>query len=207
MTLAHTYLGEAHFGPFSENDVVLPAHYALQREINVRLSDYAAVPQLTWTSDKHGQHQRIIFRLPNLLSAMWLQFAQAVTSEFQLKKCPVCHTYFQAGPGARRIDAITCGGKCRQAKRKARGKATANVNEILGPLACRLNHAEMKAAVDAAAKRMSGTVLKSLLTAWERAEPYYLAKNARDAEDLKAEILRQLIVKAQETHRSLQAIA
>lgn len=94
-----------------------------------------------------------------------------------------------------------------QAKRKARGKATANVNEILGPLACRLNHAEMKAAVDAAAKRMSGTVLKSLLTAWERAEPYYLAKNARDAEDLKAEILRQLIVKAQETHRSLQAIA
>lgn len=119
VTLAHTYLGEAHFGPFSENDVVLPAHYALQREINVRLSDYAAVPQLTWTSDKHGQHQRIIFRLPNLLSAMWLQFAQAVTSEFQLKKCPVCHTYFQAGPGARRIDAITCGGKCRQAKKRA----------------------------------------------------------------------------------------
>jgi hypothetical protein len=118
VTLAHTYLPENTFGPFSEKDVVLPARYALQREINVRLSDHAAVPQLVWTSDVPKNHQRIIFRLPNLLSAMWLQFAQAVTGEFQLKECPECHTYFQIGPGARRSDSITCGDKCRQQKKR-----------------------------------------------------------------------------------------
>ncbi len=117
-TLAHTYLSENNFGPFGENDVVLPARYALQREINVRLSDYAAVPQLVWTSDEPGKHQRVIFRLPDLLSAMWLQFAQAVTGEFQLKECPVCHTYFQVGPGGRRADATTCGDTCRQRKKR-----------------------------------------------------------------------------------------
>ena len=116
VTLAHTQLSENTFGPFSEKDVVLPARYALQREINVRLSDHAAVPQLVWTSDVPKGHQRIIFRLPNLLSAMWLQFAQAVTGEFQLRACPVCNNYFQVGPGGRRADATTCGDTCRQRK-------------------------------------------------------------------------------------------
>jgi hypothetical protein len=120
VTLAHTHLPGTNLGPFSKKDVVLPARYAVQREINVRLSDYAAVPQLVWTSDKPGEHQRIIFRLPDLLSAMWLQFAQAATGEFQLRVCaaPGCGKYFQVGPGGRRADATTCNDACRQSKKR-----------------------------------------------------------------------------------------
>jgi hypothetical protein len=102
---------------FAAKDVLLPAKYALQKEINRRLSGPRTfcVPQLAWTPDNH---QRIIFRPSNLLAAMWLQFAQAVTEEFQLKQCEACGKYFQIGPGARRADAKTCDDKCRQQKKR-----------------------------------------------------------------------------------------
>jgi hypothetical protein len=55
---------------------------------------------------------------PNLLAAMWLQFAHAVTGEFQLQLCAGCGKYFQVGPGARRADATTCSDACRQRKKR-----------------------------------------------------------------------------------------
>jgi hypothetical protein len=103
---------------FAPKDVLLPAKYALQKEINRRLSDPVTfcVPQLAWTPDNH---QRIIFRPNNLLAAMWLQFGQAVTEQFQLRVCEGCGEYFQVGPGGRRADAKTCGDTCRQRKNRA----------------------------------------------------------------------------------------
>ena len=102
---------------FVPGDVVWPAKYALQQEINARLSDPALVtaPQLIWTEDRD---QRIILMPGGLLAAMWLQFAQAVTEEFQLKICLGCRKYFQIGPGGRRVDATTCSDACRQRKRR-----------------------------------------------------------------------------------------
>lgn len=99
------------------NDVLLPAQYALQSEINLRIADphTLTIPRLAWTPD---HHQRVIFTPTNLLADMWLQFAQAVTGEFQLKRC-VCGKYFQVGPGGRRADATTCSDACRQRKRRA----------------------------------------------------------------------------------------
>ena len=102
---------------FAPDDVLLPARCALQLEINKRLSEHSTVPLLTWTPDTKGTsggyHQRVIFKPSNLLAAMWIQFAQAVTEEFQLRQCNFCGDYFPVGPGARRADATSCGDVCR----------------------------------------------------------------------------------------------
>jgi len=111
--------------PFGEGDLLLPARYALRREINKRLSDefndsdvnkIACAPRLVWNPDGS---QALAIMPPNLLGAMWLQFAQFASGRYQLKTCPGCGKYFQAGEGApRRADAITCSDKCRQRKKR-----------------------------------------------------------------------------------------
>ena len=75
------------------------------------------IPELTWTRDTKetlgGYHQRIIFKPSNLVAAMWIQFAQAVTEELQMRRCDFCEEYFQVGPGAARDDARFCKDVCR----------------------------------------------------------------------------------------------
>jgi hypothetical protein len=119
------------FRPF---DVIQPAMYLLQAEINKRIaeasnSDYLAiVPRLVWCSGpringiaKPDHHQRLVFQPTNLLAAIWLQFARAVTSGYQLKVCEGCGEYFQVGKGARRVHTKTCSVKCR--KRASRNRS------------------------------------------------------------------------------------
>jgi hypothetical protein len=113
---------------FREGDLLLPARYALKAEINKRLSGeldqsefhkIASAPYITSYADGT---QNLTIMPPNLLGAMWLQFAQFASGRFELKRCPGCGEYFQAGNGAkRRADAITCSDACRQ--RKKRGSA------------------------------------------------------------------------------------
>jgi hypothetical protein len=102
---------------FLPNDVLLPARCALQIEINTRLAENRTIPELTWTRDTKetsgGYHQRIIFKPSNLVAAMWIQFAQAVTEELQMRRCDFCEEYFQVGPGAARDDARFCKDVCR----------------------------------------------------------------------------------------------
>ncbi len=111
-TLWHSRLAKAAISRFRDGDVLLPARFALREEINRRLAEHPTVPSLAWTPE---YEQRIIFKPPHLLAAMWLQFAQAVTGEFQVKKC-ICGKFFQVGPGGRRADADTCSDACRQRK-------------------------------------------------------------------------------------------
>jgi hypothetical protein len=120
---------------FGEGDLLLPARYALQREINKRLSDevnesdrrrpsdefngsdqqIACVARLVWNADGS---QSLAIVPPNLLGAMWLQFAQFASGAYQLKRC-LCGRYFQTGAGAKkRKDAITCSDACRQRKKR-----------------------------------------------------------------------------------------
>jgi hypothetical protein len=115
VTIAHADIPGSGFGRFSRKDIVLPARCALQMEINKRIAEQPAVPRLAWTPDSH---QRLIFVPPNLLGAMWLQFAQAVAGEFELYPCDACGKFFQRGPGGRRADATTCSDACRQRKKR-----------------------------------------------------------------------------------------
>jgi len=122
---------------FRSGDVVMPARYLLQGQINRRIADIsssdhlAIVPLLVWCPGpridglaKPDHHQRIIFEPTNLLAAMWLQFARAVTEEYQLQMCEGCGEYFQIGKGARRSHTKTCSSRCRQ--RASRNKREAS---------------------------------------------------------------------------------
>lgn len=110
--------GEAH--AFRPGELLKPARYALQNEINDRLAsensssaqDFRGIsyaPRLLRRSDTQ---LRVVLRPHNLLSAMWLQFAQVVGGSYELRKCPICGGYFRP----KRSDAITCDGACRQKK-------------------------------------------------------------------------------------------
>jgi hypothetical protein len=120
---------------FAQNDVLLPARCALQIEVNARLSENATQPEITWTPDTNesgGYGQRIVFRPKNLVSAMWIQFAQAITEELQMRQCESCGEYFQVGPGAAREDARFCKDVCRVrawVKRKNEQKSAAKTTK------------------------------------------------------------------------------
>lgn len=80
--------------------------------VNDRLSQQATRAQLALT--KNGDFQ-ITFRPKNLLGAMWLQFAQAMAHNYEIKICRGCGRPFQTGAGTtRRADATTCKDSCRQ---------------------------------------------------------------------------------------------
>lgn len=62
----------------------------------------------------------------SLFSALWLQFAQAVTINLQLRRCVTCPTWFAFGTGTnRRKSAHYCSDKCRKAAHR-RQKAEDN---------------------------------------------------------------------------------
>jgi len=115
--------GSQHSGRFKKGDLLLPAKYALQNEINRTIADpgMATVPRLVWAREYLSDHiererSRIVFTPPNLLAALWLQFARAISNlSCKVKECKGCHGYFLAGPGTgRRDDAETCKNACRQ---------------------------------------------------------------------------------------------
>ena len=57
----------------------------------------------------------------DLDSALWLQFAQAVSANTQLQRCAVCPTWFAYGTGTgRRKSAHYCSDKCRKAAHRQR---------------------------------------------------------------------------------------
>jgi hypothetical protein len=114
------WLKSSHFTP---GDKLMPARYALQAEINRRLREpeMLATPRLVWTqairkdSPAQDRYQRIIFTPPNLLGALWLQFAQALARKYHLATCEECQKVFIVGPGSgKRADSETCGNACRQ---------------------------------------------------------------------------------------------
>lgn len=125
VTLAHADIPGSNLMGFDPDDVLLPARCALQLEINKRIAENPTTPRLAWTPDRHERgnfslpiFQRIIFEPSNLLAAMWMQFAQAVTEGFQLIQCEGCGKYFQVGPGGKRAHATTCSDACRQRKKR-----------------------------------------------------------------------------------------
>ena len=112
---------------FTPGDVLGPARYAFQAELNRRISspDNLTPPRLVWTRKSLGPGvpERagslvLVFRPPNLLAAMWLQFAQAVSGRYDIRQCQGCGSYFMAGPGARRPGAKTCNDTCRQRRHR-----------------------------------------------------------------------------------------
>jgi hypothetical protein len=111
------------FEKLQRGDLLSPALMALQDQLNERFGDRpsATIPRLIMTVNGDLQ---LVLRSSSLLAALWLQFAQAVAGNYQLQVCQGCGRYFQVGAGAaKRADATTCTGACRQ--RALRNRAAA----------------------------------------------------------------------------------
>ena len=66
-------------------------------------------------------------RPKDLLSALWLQLAHAVSRNLEFKQCAVCSTFFEVKSKKRRFEKIYCSDKCRKRvyarKRREKEKA------------------------------------------------------------------------------------
>lgn len=68
-------------------------------------------------------HPALYIAPNNLLSAMWLQFAQAISLNTEFRKCLHCPAWFSFGPGTnRRKTAFYCSARCRRAAHRSREK-------------------------------------------------------------------------------------
>ena len=97
------------FDKLTFGDVLRPAVYSLQSAINEQIQNCS--PRLLWSRSRARQELCIV---PfHLLSAIWLQFAQAVDGATNHRQCPKCDRWFEVAPGRGRTDKEYCSVKCR----------------------------------------------------------------------------------------------
>lgn len=77
--------------------------------------------QLAQTSGADHPSLRLVPR--TLRSAIWLQFAQAVSENQILGKCEECPTWFEIGPGGGRPEKVYCSNACQMRAYRKRAKA------------------------------------------------------------------------------------
>ena len=105
--------------PTRPPDVIRPAMWALQAEINGRLENYASKPNLRW--DSRVQHMTVRIVPENLISAIWLQIALAIEGDKDYRQCSQCQRWFEVG-GDLREDAKYCQSSCRSKAYRDRQK-------------------------------------------------------------------------------------
>lgn len=89
-------------------DVIEPAYYYLQSAINQALKGKVS-PGMLWDEGRLG-----LYQVPSsLLGAMWLQFAQAIDTGPEFRKCAQCRTWFAVSLDASRKSRRYCSDACR----------------------------------------------------------------------------------------------
>jgi hypothetical protein len=78
--------------------------------INVGLRKWVS-PQFRPDPDKGGMSLEIVPQ--NLVGALWLQFAQAVSRQRRHRKCGTCGMWFEVSPGVARSNRLYCSEACR----------------------------------------------------------------------------------------------
>jgi hypothetical protein len=123
------------------DDVVAPASFFVQRWINEGLEGSAA-PQLRYEPETG---KRVIQLVPgNLLSAMWLQFAQAVSGKKRNRTCKECGRWFEISTdeGGFRINREFCSDACKSRdyrKRKDQARRLRGEGESVARIAKQLD--------------------------------------------------------------------
>lgn len=98
-------------------ELVKPALATIQAAANAKLKTHAS-PAMMWDSDNVIG---LYFRPENLLGALWLQFALAVSQNSEFRECEHCGKPFEAAaPGASRKDKRFCSTSCRVMASRAR---------------------------------------------------------------------------------------
>jgi hypothetical protein len=102
--------------PLSEGELIKPAQFYLAKRLTQRLEGdkehpALASPALIWDLDKNAPV--LVLTPKNLLGALWLQFAQAVSGNKVFRECDECSTWFEVSKAAFRINRMYCSGACK----------------------------------------------------------------------------------------------
>jgi hypothetical protein len=111
------------FGFFPPNDAILPAVAFLQSKINERL---AGKVHLRLLYDVEERHLRLNPVPEDLITALWLQFAEAVANDRNYRQCQECGAWFEISPEVARTNRRFCADACRlRMYRQRQGRARA----------------------------------------------------------------------------------
>lgn len=101
---------------FQRGDLVGPAWYFVQDDVNTHLKGVS--PRLLW--DRDGKEISLHDTPDSLLTAMWLQFAQAIAGNKHYQRCITCGSFFELAPSVNRKDRVYCTAACRSAAYRKR---------------------------------------------------------------------------------------
>jgi hypothetical protein len=100
----------------------------LRLTVTERLRTLHVVPVLTALSQPTTHRSRkittvptgLLFEAPTLLSALWLQFAIAISKQVRYRRCRGCNTFLTIHSDAYRTNRRTCSDACRQKVSRSR---------------------------------------------------------------------------------------
>jgi hypothetical protein len=97
---------------FRPGDVIRPALFYVQGQVNRVLGHLQRVsPQLVY--EPQAGQLTLHFIPENLLGAIWLQLAQAISGNKQYRQCQGCKKWFELSPEVARTNRLFCSDKCR----------------------------------------------------------------------------------------------
>jgi hypothetical protein len=142
--------GRAHISPtgsaatvlqverLTPNDVLLPALFLLQTEVNRNLES-GATAHLVWDLDGT---LRVHNRPTSLLGMLWLQFAEAISGRMVYHSCPTCLRWVRLTPGVAGPSRVYCSNACKMKalrwrqeearRRHAAGESLTSIAAVLG---------------------------------------------------------------------------
>jgi hypothetical protein len=100
-----------------EGDIVALARIFLGKWITQALNGVAS-PLMHYAKESQRLNLQIV--PATLLAAMWLQFARAIDTDKQYRRCKACSRWFQVSAGDSRTDRIFCSDPCKSRDYRAK---------------------------------------------------------------------------------------
>jgi hypothetical protein len=109
---------------FNKDPFSLPGWVFLWWALDLHVREVANQPPIIMVWDPLTDRPVLSARPLTLLSAVWLQFALAVSSNRIFDRCRVCHKWFEVAPDVARSNRRFCSNACRsKAFRERQGRA------------------------------------------------------------------------------------
>lgn len=95
---------------FPPGDLIMPALYRVQQFVNDHMTRRVSV-RLAWDEARNRLELRIVPQ--NLIGALWLQFARAISGQKAYRRCEECGAWFEVSREVTRSDRLYCSNACR----------------------------------------------------------------------------------------------
>jgi hypothetical protein len=100
-------------GTFRPGDVLQPAKYYLNDQLDHFLFSAAEEVTVGMSWDPRREHPALAYHCPTLMSAVWLGLGTSVSEDVGHGKCPTCGTWFVVAQRAFRSSRMFCSTGCR----------------------------------------------------------------------------------------------